>query len=243
MPSQKSYENLLGRFQNGIELLRSWPDYVPVNPLITIASLDAFVDLVRSKNNEVGNLYVTLTSKRNQRKTIVFNSKIADINCLQNRAGAISNYLKTEFGKTSGAYQRVYSLYKKMSPSYPKKKDQTLPRGEGRSPSERSFVAVTGYAFEIVAILESLGIAYNPGNPAIQLANFKTFVENLHKLNEEIAIALKNYGDAVATREKLYDAKDGLKVRIRLIKDYLASFPSGKKGEKYIEFSQAIKGI
>jgi len=243
MPSQHSYENRLGRFENGTSLLKTYADYVPANSLITTASLDAFAVTVRGKNDEVETLYVTLTDKRNLRKPIVFRSKIADVNCLQNRVSSIASYLKAEFGKTSGAYKKVYSLLKKMSPSYPKKTDPTLPKGSGRSPSERSFVAVTGYAFEIIAILNTLGVVYNPGNDAIKLANFETFVENLKTLNEEIAVALKDYGEAVLEREKLYNASDGLTSRVALIKEYLASFEGGKKNPMYIEYSQAIKGV
>lgn len=243
MASQGSYENLLGRLINGIALLKTWLDYLPLNILITILELDAFVIKVRQKNDTVDNLLVLLTNNRNARKPLVFRSKIADIDCLQNRVASIVSYLKAEFGKTSGAYLKVYALSKKFSPTYPKKKDPSLPKGAGRSPSERSFVSVTGYAFEIVAILTSLGAAYAPGNLAIQLITFKAFVESLKTLNETIAVALKDYGDATKERELIYDAPDGLNARVTLIKDYLASFTGGKKGIKYVEFNQAMKGV
>lgn len=243
MASQASYENLLGRFINAVALLVTWIDYQPANALIVLATLQTFITQVRSKNDLVSSLLVSLTDKRNERKAIVFRSKTADINCLQNRTASIASYLKAEFGKKSGAYVKVYALYKKMVPTYPPKKDPTLPKGSGRSPSERSFVAVTGYASEIVAIITSLGAAYNPtNNIAIQLVNFKNFVLSLSQLNEDIAVALKDYGDAVTAREKIYDAPDGLNVRATLVKDYLASFEGGKKNPKYVEFNQAMKG-
>jgi hypothetical protein len=244
MPSQGSYENLLGRLLVVIALLKTWVDYLPTNILITVATLQIFVDEVRDKNDLVDKLLILLTNKRKERKPKVFRGKEADINCLQNRVAAIVAYLKSEFGKTSGAYLKVYALYKKFAPTYPKKKDPTLPKGSGRSPSERSFASVTGYASEIVAILVSLGAAYNPtNNTAIQLANFTTFVTQLLKLNEDIGVALKNHGDAVKDRENIYNAPDGLKARVILIKDYLESFEGGKKGQKYSEVNQALKGF
>lgn len=243
MASQSSYENLLGRFLVVIALLKTWVEYLPTNVLITIASLEPFAALVRTKNDLVDKFLILLTDKRKERKPLVFRGKEADINCLQNRVAAIVAYLKAEFGKTSGAYLKVYALHKKFAPAYPKKKDPSLPKGSGRSPSERSFVAVTGYASEIVAILLTLGAAYNPtNNVAIMLANFKTFVENLTKLNGDIGVALKDYGDAVKDRENIYDAPDGLNARVTLIKDYLESFEGGKKNQKYIEVDQALKG-
>lgn len=243
MASQSSYENLFGRFIVVIAILKTWVEYLPTNVLITIAALDAFAPLVRAKNDLVDKLLVLLTDKRKERKPQVFRGKEADINCLQNRVASIVAYLKAEFGKSSGAYLKVYALYKKFAPAYPKKKDITLPKGSGRSPSERSFVAVTGYASEILAIIGSLGVAYNPtNNTAIQFSNFKTFVLNLTTLNGEIGVALKDYGDAVKDRETIYDAPDGLNARVILIKNYLESFAGGKKGQKYIEVDQALKG-
>jgi hypothetical protein len=244
MASQSSYENLLGRLLVVIALLKTWVDFLPTNILITIAALDVFAPLVRTKNDLVDTLLILLTDKRKKRKPLVFRGKEADLNCLQNRVAAIVAYLKAEFGKTSGAYLKVYAIYKKFAPTYPPKKDPSLPRGSGRSPSERSFVAVVGYASEIVAILTSIGVAYNPtNNAAIKLADFKTFVTSLLDLNGEIGVALKNYGDAVKDRENIYDAADGLNARVTLIKNYLESFPGGKKGQKYTEVYQALKGL
>jgi hypothetical protein len=243
MPSQGSYENLLGRFLIVIAILKTFADYLPTNVLITIAALETFAGEIRSKNDLVDTLLILLTNKRRERKPQVFRGKEADINCLQNRVESIAAYLKAEFGKTSGAYLKVYSLYKKFAPAYPKKKDPTQPKGSGRSPSERSFVSVTGYASEIVAILGSLGAAYNPlNNTAIQFDQFKLFVAHLKELNDEIGVALKNHGDAVKDREAVYNAPDGLKARSTMIKNYLESFEGGKKGQKYIEVDQALKG-
>ena len=64
----------------------------------------------------------------------------------------------------------------------------------------------------------------------------------LTKLNGDIGVALKDYGDAVKDRETIYDAPDGLNARVILIKNYLESFAGGKKGQKYIEVDQALKG-
>lgn len=243
MASQMSHENRIGRFENGLALLQTWMDYLPANLLITIAVLLTFVDTVRAKNNEVANLLTALTNNRNQRKPLVFKTKTSDVNCLQNRINNIASYLKAEFGKTSGAYQQVYALYKRISPTYPKKKEPNLPRGAGRSPSERSFVAVVGYGYEVHAIINSLGAAYNPSNTAITVANFITFLDTLNTLNKDIAVALKDYGDAVTAREDLYEGAEGLDNRISMIKSYLASFTGGKTGQKYVEYTQAMEGV
>lgn len=243
MPSQMSYENRIGRFENGLALLQTWGDYLPANVLITIAVLLTFVADVRAKNEEVANLLTNLTNNRNLRKPQVFKTKTSDLNCLQNRIDNIVNYLKAEFGKTSGACQQVYSLFKRISPTYPKKKEPNLPRGSGRSPSERSFVAVTGYGYEVHAIINSLGATYNPSNTAITVVNFKTFLDTLNTLNKDIAVDLKNYGDAVNDRIELYEGAEGLDNRMSMIKSYLASFPGGKTGQKYVEYTQSIEGV
>ena len=124
MPSQQSFENRLGRFNNGLALLQTWVDFLPANVLITIASLLTLAADVLAKNELVATLLTALTNKRNERKPIVFRSRASDINCLQNRMDNITNYLKAEFGKTSGAYQRVYALYKHITPNYPKKRNR-----------------------------------------------------------------------------------------------------------------------
>lgn len=43
-------------------------------------------------------------------------------------------------------------------------------------------------------------------------------------------------------RGNIYDAPDGLNARSTLIKNYLESFPGGKKNQKYKEVDQAFKG-
>lgn len=242
MPSQRSFENRLGRFNNGLSILQTWGDYLPANVLITIAALVAFAADVIAKNELVATLLTNLTDKRNERKPLVFRSKTSDENCLQNRIDNIQNFLKAEFGKTSGAYQKVHSLYKHLMPKYPKKSDPPEPRGAGKSPSERSFVAGIGYGYEVYAIINSLGASYSPGNTAIIAANFLTFLDSLNTLNKDIAVALKDYGDAVNEREQLYDGPEGLDNRVSMIKSYLASFTGGKQGQKYVEYSQAIIG-
>lgn len=238
--SQQSFETRFGRFNNAFTILQGWSDYLTSNLLITIAGLIAFIAEVILKDEATVSTKQTLDTFRDERRPLVYKFKDTNPNCMELRIEAIENYLGSE-SQFKSARKSVKAILKKFRPRYPKRAEGA-PRGAGKSPSEKSFDAAVGNVKKVIKIITNLGAAYAPANPNISVANMTALETQVETLNVNIAGALENYGNAVASRKALYDGPEGMKVRIDFIKSNLSSLVGGKKNQHYIEFSQAIEG-
>ena len=240
--SQRSYEVRIAKYRDGDALIQGWLDYVAANPLITKAANTAFIADVESDNEDVITTEQALNDLRKQRIPLTFRLKVgSDINCLENRMKNILQYVMGELPEKKAAINKLKQLIRKIKPQYPKKQNPPLPRGSGKSPSERSFNALVGYGKEAIGVITALGAAYAPTNVNISLAQFTAFVGSVDGLNIDIAKAEELYGNAVRIRADIYDETNGMTDRISMIKSYLAGFEGGKQSPHYIEFSQAVK--
>lgn len=240
--SQRSYEVRDGKYQNGDALIQGYGDYNPTNVLITKAANTSFIADVGSKNVRVVSRGLTLTDLREQRRPLAFKLKNGgDINCLENRIRNILQYVMGDLPGQKAGIKKLKEICKKLSPKYPKKADPNLPRGTGKSPSEKSFNSLVGFGNEVIGIITGIGPDYAPTNTNIQIADLTVFVSMLNTMNRDIATAEEAYGNAVRERKEIYDGEDGMSKRISMIKSYLAGFEGGKNSAHYIEFSQAVK--
>ena len=239
--SQQSFEARLERFILGNGLVQSWLDYDPQNVLIKKLSLTGFILSVNTANTLCNNTRQTLGNGQTARAPLVFTNKETNPACLQKRIEQIVPYLEGDLGKTSPSAKLVRSVRLKIRPVYPKKPPGT-PRGAGNSPMERSFASAVGLGQKVVDCIFGLGAAYKPANPDLSVASMQALVNLIKDKNKIVTEALEPFGNANRARRKLYDQDDGMKERIVSIKGYLASFQGGKKSDRYIEYSQAIKG-
>lgn len=239
--SQRSFETRFGRFYSANELLQSNPDYSPMNALIQKVALSTFIDDIKAKDEAVNLAYTHYREKVKIRRENGFNGKDGLENCLENRIRAIASYIGAELGRSSSAYKIIRDFIKKINPVY-KKKDAEAPRGAGLSPSEQSFVALIGYGVQTTQIIQDLGASYSPTNSDIRLEAMQNICSQMESWTKVIASAENAWAEAVRRRLELYDGKNGMADRIVMIKDYLASFPGGKKNQHYIEFDRIIKG-
>jgi hypothetical protein len=242
MVSQRSFVTRQSRFVSAVEILKANADYKPNKGIITPLVLENFALELGAKNGAVGTSLEALTNVRDLRLNIAYNRKGSDINNIENRIKQILAYIKAEFGEGTSVHKMVYKISQKLSPQY-EKREEGRARGSGKSPSEKSFASLAGYAKQVLAYIESLGSEYHPQNQAIQVNNFKAIVEQLEQLNKQVAIVLKDYGDIVRDRAAAFDGKEGLTDRIDLIRAYLSSFEGGRRNTEYIEFNQALRGI
>lgn len=240
-PSQKSFETRFGRFYSGNELLQANPDYNPQNILITKPELNTFISDVSAKDEAVNLAYKNYRDKVKIRRENGFRDNENLENCLENRIRTIASYVGADIGRTSASYKIIKDFIKKIKPIY-KKKDPEAPRGDGKSPSEKSFVALIGYGVQTTQIIKDLGAAYSPVNADIQVVAMQDFCTQMEKWTVQIVAAENIWAEAVRLRLELYDGNNGMSDRIVMIKDYLASFPGGKKNQNYIEFDRIIKG-
>jgi len=239
--SQKSFEARKTRFKNGETLIQSWMDYSSGNAKITKGALAAFILDLDAKDGTVTTTFIPVGNKQNERIVKVFTIKDTNPTCLEKRIAGISNYLNGDFTGSTAA-KAVTGILKKIRPKY-KKKVPGTPRGAGQSPSEKSFSSIVGHGDRVIAHITALGVAYNPPDANLTVANMQTLVDEIRQLNKDVAKKLDPYGEANRARKAVYDGTDGMNKRITLIKSYLASFQGGKRSNHYIEFSQAIKGV
>lgn len=239
--SQRSYETRRGRFVSGNELVQAKTDYNPMKEIIKKDKLTLFIAEVGTRDEAVSVSELHYRDKVKIRRINSFRDKANLENCLENRIRNAMAYVGAEIGRTSPAYKMIKGFIKKIKPTYKKKKPDA-PKGEGKSPSEQSFVALIGYGKQTAQITGDLGSAYTPSDPDIQSANMLTFCEQIETWTKEVASKEVIWADAVKKRKEIYDGKDGMKDRINTIKDYLASFPGGKNSQDYIEYDRLIKG-
>lgn len=243
MASQASFETVVGRFQNAVSLLSGVPGYTPTNELIIHANLNNFISEIISRNRDVDTSRALLGSKRETRKQLAYKIKSENPYCLENRLAAVLSYLKGDLTSEKSAIKQIDSLLKRIKPVYPRKDPANpLPRGAGKSPSEKSYTSLVGNARSIIAILETLS-GYKPSNKNILVDDLKAITNLLEQLNMETTQLLEDYGSAVNAREELYKGNTGLAERKNLIKNYLAALEGGRQNIHYREFSEALKGV
>ena len=241
--SQKSYDTRIGKFQDMIGILQTLSEYQPTNVLITNKSLKEFLSEILNKNTEVITQNTSLKIKREERRTLSFKDGNLNPECVQGCLDNITNYVAGEFGTTNSAYKQIYTLKKKIKPTYAKKIAETtteIPKTT-RSGSEKSFTGLVGLSKQVIQIITSLGSAYAPQNTAIQIANFSQKIEKLDDINQSIALNLQQYTDVVQKRKELYDGMNSMKQRTVMIRNYMASFSGGKSNPQYIQVMNALK--
>jgi hypothetical protein len=254
--SQRSFETLINRFDNGLTLINGWADYDPTNPKIKKPALIAKVADIRTANALVETTKIILGNKQSARLLKTFTvyetagergtRSVVNVDCLEECILGIRDNLKSEELDVA-SLKAVEKIINKMRPVYPKKPKETDiavdPRGRKRpSPSERSYAAAVGYGDSIVALITELGADYNPANANLSVANMTALVDDIRQLSKDVQVALKNYGDAVRARRTLYGPQGGLSDLTKLVKSHLASGEGRKQNPQYIEFDDAIKG-
>jgi len=113
-----------------------------------------------------------------------------------------------------------------------------------RSPMEKTFASIPGFLDEVITSCSNMppGVDYDPPDALLAIAELEGLRDDIRADNAAVNTALNEYGNSNKARKKLYDSTGGMTKRIGLIKSYLASFQDGKKGDYYVEYSQAIKG-
>lgn len=243
MAVQQSFDAILQRFKNGNTLVQAWADYNPGNATITKAALMTFITSVDAANTAVTESETDLGTARGVRNPLVFEKRDTNPTCMETRMRAIVSYLSSDPDNNAftTSSKKAAAILKKIRPAYAKK-EPGAPFGAGKSPMERSFASAVGHGKAFITIITKLGVAYNPADPNLSVANMTTLVNLIDTENGNVQSALEVYGEANKARKKLYDGPQGLEKRRSAILNYLASFPGLKKSNHYREYNQAIKG-
>jgi len=237
MSSQQSIESRIGRFKNANHLIQNWADYNPQNALITKAALSAFILDVETKNNEVTLTYVTLGNKQQERKKLFFFDKdFQNTHCFIDTLIQIVSYINSLNIEHGVAYEQARTILRTVTPGRirQKKGDKKV-----KHRTRRSFNSVLGLANLVVGIITDLPPAlYNPPDPNLSVTSMQTLIANMETANNAVTTAGGNYGNAVTERQQAYKS---MNTRITLIKNYLTSFPNGKKSDYFLGFKMAIE--
>lgn len=243
MSSQMSYSAILGRFKDGLVILKRIPGYNPSKACLTISNLDSKSVDAEAKNAEAIRTGAILKGFRNERRFISFRSKEGDVNCIENLIRNIASYLKAELGAKHPSFNVVDSIIKKIAP--PNDPKEEVKEGEEpkktNSSSEKSYNSLGGFGSNVYTIITELGESYRPTNENITAIAFKAKIERLAQLNGAIVTAGTDYSASVKLRDDLYNGDDGIISVISQVKDYLASFEGGKKNPDFIAFNNAVK--
>ncbi len=243
MSSQKSFQSILGKFSDGLDVLKQVPLFNPNKSELKLTFLETLKTTGGLKNSAVVNAETDLQKLRNSRRAMSFKVKGAEDNCIENRIKSIASYIKAEKSDKHPAYLKITSIIDKIHPPYEKK----TPPAEGKeqkksnSQSEKSFQSLVGFGNDVNTIITNLGAGYDPSNTNISAANFKAKVDELASLNSQIVTAENNYSTAVKERSEVYKGEAGINSIISSIKDYLASLDGGKKNPSYVAFCNAVK--
>jgi hypothetical protein len=243
MSSQQSYQSILGKFTDGLEVLKKITGYSPVKEELKLASLVSMKSEAELRNAAATSTAATLQDLRNTRRSKSFHAKDTDTNCMENLIRNIASYLKAELGSSNAAFVKVASIIKRFTP--PAEKKIELKEGEepkkSISQSEKSYQSLVGFAKDVLTLITGLGQSYGPTNENITVAGFKAKVDELVALNAEIVKAENDYKTAVQARNEIFRGEVGVISIMSSIKNYLASLEGGKNNLAYIGFVNAVK--
>lgn len=232
--SEKTFGQRLQQARNLHALIEGLADYRPSNNDITAESFGSFIDSVDKANSQAVSGNAALSEARNAR-----------IEAYHGSAGLVKfSAMVRDFiaslpgGRTAQAFKNVQRECQKMYNYHKPKKEKpgAEPSKEEKktiSKSEQSFGSIIQCAKHIHEIIKSVN-GYAPSNPALTVQGYGQFIANLEALNENASKLLIARNAALDARSKLYEGADSLKVRMRMIKDYIAS-NYGKDSKVYKE--------
>jgi hypothetical protein len=232
--SEKTFGQRLQQARNLLALIEGLADYKPSNKDITAASFKTFIDSVDKANGQAASGNAALSEARNIRIEAYHGS-----GGLVKFSAMVRDFIASlPGGRTSQAFRNVQRECQKMYNYHKPKKEKpgaepTKNEKKTVSKSEQSFGSIIQCAKHIHEIIKSVQ-GYAPSNPALTIEGYGQFIANLESLNENASRLLITSNTALDSRGKLYEGADSLKVRMRMIKDYIAS-SYGKDSKTYKE--------
>lgn len=104
--SQQSYDKRLESFDKQIKLLASIPTYTPNEVELQVATLQALLNDLYSKNTTVTNQTVPLNAARIARNEVLYNAETGIVALAQ----SVKSYAKSVFGTSSANYKLISGI-------------------------------------------------------------------------------------------------------------------------------------
>jgi hypothetical protein len=235
--SEKTFGQRLEKGRQIAAIISSFNEYAPSNNEINLQNFEGYLQQVEDLNNNVAHLNNILSETRKSRQNIYLGA-----DGLKERCSKIKDYVASlKEGGKSASYKNIVREYSKFNSRTTKvPPTSTSPEaGDAKkkiSQSEKSYGSLIAAGRNIYQIITSIP-GYAPSNPMIQKDNFGTFLDSVDNLNNEVS---RNYiaaDKAIKDRYLAYEGEDGLKVKFRAIKSYVAS-QYGRKSNEYEEINK-----
>ncbi len=233
--SEKTYGQRLQKGRDKVTYISTLAGYSPPNPDIQTANMTPFLDSIDAQNGLVAAKNQALSEARNLRSNGYYGP-----GGLKKTMPKVRSFLAsfTE-GKKSTAFKAVQKFVQKINGYVKPKKLKTgsnPPTEEEQkkiSQIEKSFGSMLQNGKDIVQIATSLGAAYTPSNPAINVPSMTAMMTLLGNLNASVIGTQKEADDAIRDRFDLYEDDNGLRERMQAINEYVASIYD-KDSQEYL---------
>lgn len=219
------------RYEKGnqmLVLIQGLTDYLPTNTDITPISFKNFLTDLNLLNNTTAQNQDTLSQVRDLR-----NNSYHGPNGLKELGGMIRDYIGSlQGGKNTNTYKNIKKEVNKLK-GYKKPKTKMVDNVEVKtlSQSEQSFGSLIQSGKNILAIIQGIQ-GYAPSNTNITVQGFQAILNNIEILNNSVQEKNILVANNIANRKEMYEGENGLRVRLQMIKNYIAG-TYGKNSQEY----------
>lgn len=219
------------RYEKGNQMLiliQSIPNYSPTNTDISISSFQTFLTTLNQLNNTIATNQDALSQVRDAR-SISYTGQ----NGLKELGGMIRDYIGSlQGGKKTNLYKNIQKEVARLK-GYKKTKIKTSDSVDMKSisQSEQSFGSLVQSGKNLLSIIQNIQ-GYSPSNPNITVQGFQTTLNNIEILNNSVQEKLITVTNQLANRREMYEGDNGLRIRLQMIKSYIAS-TFGKSSQEY----------
>lgn len=219
------------RYEKGnqmLVLIQSLANYQPTNADISPASFKTLLSDVDALNTTTAQNQDALSQARDIR-----NNSYHGANGLKELGGMIRDYIASlQGGKNTNTYKNIQKEVAKLK-GQKKAKTKMVDNVEVKtaSQSEQSFGSLIQSGKNILAIIQGIQ-GYAPSNPNITVQGFQAILNNIEVLNNSVQEKSILVTNNIANRKEMYEGDNGLRVRLQMIKNYIAG-TYGKSSQEY----------
>jgi hypothetical protein len=234
--SETGHTKNVKKFLSLIGFIEGWGvDYKPTNPLLGLASVKAFYhtcEAIEKEAREEEKIFDDLVDKRQivftplqPFSTRVYNSFISLDIAQETKDGALEINRKLQ-GKRAKTIKEDKTLIT----------ESETPKPKTVSVSQQSFDSQIKNLEDLKSWV-ALYPVYNPNETELKVASIETFIQSLHKANNDVIAGIVPYDNKLNERDRiLYGDKTGMLDIALAIKKYaLGAF--GAKSVKYKQIS------
>lgn len=237
--AETTFDDRWGRGETLIEAVKLFaPPYAPSDTNLTFANFTTFLQALKAKNILVLNKREDYTTSAGERFNMSedIKQRALMIKSYFNSVKALKGYVKT----ITSAVNKIRNVKppKKSVPTPPSGPGgTTTPEAKKRNQGEQSFSEIATMFESLNSLLATIA-GYTPGNNELKLLQLQTLATNFKLKNKDLGGLDKNITLLTNQRSDLYDGEDGLREKMKAIKEAVSSQYKPSSSEY-----KSIKGI